>query len=129
MKPGAGDDLLEEDDQAPEPDATDEADDRVADVDTDSTTDDVGANASQRADDVPYLLRRTRVKQGRETVGFGLQAETRRLEDEALRDIKAELEVETLHATDLREAAYLAGLQDPEAVKQILLGWGYEHRR
>jgi hypothetical protein len=42
--------------------------------------------------------------------------------------VKADLDIETLPATDLREAAYLAGLQDKERLKQILLEWGYQFR-
>jgi len=61
-------------------------------------------------------------------VGFGLQRATRDLEDEVLREMQSELDIENLPATDLREAAYLAGLQEPERIREILLEWGYEHR-
>ncbi|WP_152024120.1 hypothetical protein [Natronomonas moolapensis] len=68
------------------------------------------------------------MKDQRKTVGFGLQKETRDLEDEILTEVKADLDIETLPATDLREVAYLAGLQDKERLKQILLEWGYQFR-
>lgn len=125
MKKGSNDDLLEslsggddgeEDNSSP---LDDQPDDSGEATRTDSDT----------SSDIPYLLRRNRVKEGRETVGFGLQKETRDLESEVLQDVKTDLDVEKLATTDLREAAYLAGLQNPERVKQILLEWGYEHRR
>lgn len=132
MKEGAGDDLLSSLDEE-----TDDEPDR-ADNDTPAPQEDTLIDESGRDMDIPttdtnaeipYLLRRNRVKEDRETVGFGLQKETRELEDEVLRDVKAELDIERLPATDLREAAYLAGLQNQDRIKQILLEWGYEHRR
>ena len=83
---------------------------------------------TEEEEEIPYLLRRNQVKDQRKTVGFGLQKETRDLEDDILREVKADLDIETLPATNLREAAYLAGLQDKERLKQILLEWGYQFR-
>ena len=115
MKDGAGDDLLSDistDDDSNDGDA--EQDDEFSvEFDTEPTTDD-----AEMTDEVPYLLRRNRVKEGRETVGFGLQEDTRRLENRVLRELKTELDIEKLLATDLREAAYLAGLEDPDQIKK-----------
>lgn len=125
MKKGSNDDLLESlsggDDG--EEDNSQPLDDQPDDAGETSRT------HTETSSDIPYLLRRNRVKEGRETVGFGLQKETRELESEVLQDVKSDLDVEKLATTDLREAAYLAGLQNPERVKKILLEWGYEHRR
>jgi len=134
MKKGSGDDLLsdidtnEEDESGAEDESESESehgldDDVLADIDEPTTQEIPSAD-----DDVPYLLRRNRVKEERETVGFGLQRETRDLENDVLRDLQTELGVENLPATDLREAAYLAGLQNPDRIREILLEWGYEYR-
>jgi hypothetical protein len=130
MKEGAGDDLL-----SGVADDVDEADEDDADADpSDMLTETAEASVdvpdvAGDDEEIPYLLRRNQVKDQRKTIGFGLQKETRDLEDDVLREVKTELDIETLPVTDLREAAYLAGLQDQERIKQILLEWGYEHRR
>jgi hypothetical protein len=124
MKRGAGDDLLDSVDDGDTDDGDREYDDLLDDLDEADEVPDVATDDEE----IPYLLRRNRVKEGRETVGFGLQKETRDLENEVLREMKADLDVEKLPATDLREAAYLAGLQNHEQIKEILLEWGYEHR-
>jgi hypothetical protein len=130
MKEGAGDDLLsggtDDVDEADEDDAESVDPDILSE--TTRSLRDVLAGATDD-ESIPYLLRRNQVKDHRKTVGFGLQKKTRDLEDDVLREVKADLEIENLPATDLREAAYLAGLQNQERIKQILLEWGYEHRR
>jgi hypothetical protein len=130
MKEGAGDDLLsggtDDVDEADEDDAESVDPDILSE--TTRSSKDVLAGATDD-ESIPYLLRRNQVKDHRKTVGFGLQKKTRDLEDDVLREVKADLEIENLPATDLREAAYLAGLQNQERIKQILLEWGYEHRR
>lgn len=132
MKEGAGDDLLSslEEETDDEPDGADN-DTLVSQEDSepDESGSDTDIQTTNTDAEIPYVLRRNRVKEARETVGFGLQKETRELEDAVLRDVKAELDIERLPATDLREAAYLAGLQSQDRIKQILLEWGYEHRR
>lgn len=130
MKEGAGDDLL-----SGVSDDVEEADEDDAEaVDSDILTETVEPltdvpDVARNDEEIPYLLRRNQVKDQRKTIGFGLQKETRDLENDVLREVKTELDIETLPVTDLREAAYLAGLQDQERIKQILLEWGYEHRR
>jgi hypothetical protein len=130
MKEGAGDDLLsggtDDVDEADEDDA-ESVDPDILSETTRSSKDVLAGETDDES--IPYLLRRNQVKDHRKTVGFGLQKKTRDLEDDVLREVKADLEIENLPATDLREAAYLAGLQNQERIKQILLEWGYEHRR
>lgn len=128
MKQGAGDDLLDNSlDEGEDDDAETEHGDVLTDT-TESSPDAPDVTTNEEEEEIPYLLRRNQVKDQRKTVGFGLQKETRDLEDEILREVKADLDIETLPATDLREAAYLAGLQDKERLKQILLEWGYQFR-
>ena len=128
MKQGAGDDLLDNNlDEGEDDDAETEHGDVLTDT-TESSPDALDVTTNEEEEEIPYLLRRNQVKDQRKTVGFGLQKETRDLEDEILREVKADLDIETLPATDLREAAYLAGLQDKERIKRILLEWGYQFR-
>ena len=128
MKQGAGDDLLDNNlDKGEDDDAETEHGDVLTDT-TESSPDALDVTTNEEEEEIPYLLRRNQVKDQRKTVGFGLQKETRDLEDEILREVKADLDIETLPATDLREAAYLAGLQDKERIKRILLEWGYQFR-
>ena len=128
MKQGAGDDLLDNNlDEGEDDDAETEHGDVLTDT-TESSPDALDVTTTEEEEEIPYLLRRNQVKDQRKTVGFGLQKETRDLEDDILREVKADLDIETLPATDLREAAYLAGLQDKERLKQILLEWGYQFR-
>lgn len=128
MKQGAGDDLLDNSlDEGEDDDAETEHGDVLTDT-TESSPDAPDVTTTEEEEEIPYLLRRNQVKDQRKTVGFGLQKETRDLEDEILREVKADLDIETLPATDLREAAYLAGLQDKERIKRILLEWGYQFR-
>lgn len=128
MKQGAGDDLLDNNlDEGEDDDAETEHGDVLTDT-TESSPDAPDVTTNEEEEEIPYLLRRNQVKDQRKTVGFGLQKETRDLEDDILREVKADLDIETLPATDLREAAYLAGLQDKERLKQILLEWGYQFR-
>lgn len=128
MKQGAGDDLLDNSlDEGEDDDAETEHGDVLTDT-TESSPDAPDVTTNEEEEEIPYLLRRNQVKDQRKTVGFGLQKETRDLEDEILREVKADLDIETLPATDLREAAYLAGLQHKERIKRILLEWGYQFR-
>lgn len=128
MKQGAGDDLLDNNlDEGEDDDAETEHGDVLTDT-TESSPDALDVTTTEEEEEIPYLLRRNQVKDQRKTVGFGLQKETRDLEDDILREVKADLDIETLPATNLREAAYLAGLQDKERLKQILLEWGYQFR-
>lgn len=128
MKQGAGDDLLDNNlDEGEDDDAETEHGDVLTDT-TESSPDALDVTTTEEEEEIPYLLRRNQVKDQRKTVGFGLQKETRDLEDDILREVKADLDIETLPATNLREAAYLAGLQDKERLKQILFEWGYQFR-
>lgn len=128
MKSGSGDDLFDElDDEAEEEEKSGDVDvelesERANEIETEATP-------TRDSTDAPYLLRRTSVKDKRKTVGFSLQKSTRQLEDDVLPQVKNDLGVEELPVTDLREAAYLAGLQNPELLEEILLEWGYEHRQ
>lgn len=130
MKQGAGDDLLSDvGDDDPEPDDGDDRVELTASAAEHEPIETDQPPQESAADEIPYLLRRNRVKEERKTIGFGLQKETRARENDVLQEMKNELDIETLPATDLREAAYLAGLDDTDRIKEILLNWGYEHRR
>lgn len=75
--------------------------------------------------DIPWLLRRNSITDGREqTVQLHLQEQTLDLQREQKTRVEAELG-EGVRKADLREAALLVGLQQLDDVADVLREWGY----
>ncbi|GAB6878430.1 hypothetical protein JCM17823_07040 [Halorubrum gandharaense] len=75
--------------------------------------------------DIPWILRRSSITDGREqTVQLHLQESTLKLQREQKTEIEAQLG-ESVRKADLREAALLVGLQQTDDVIGVLREWGY----
>ena len=75
--------------------------------------------------DIPWILRRSSITDGREqTVQLHLQESTLTLQREQKTEIEAQLG-ESVRKADLREAALLVGLQQTDDVIGVLREWGY----
>lgn len=73
---------------------------------------------------LPWLYERNSITDGRaRTVQLHLQQSTLDQEHDALRDVPIN---ETVQKADLREAAYLVGLQHLDEVGAQLEDWGYD---
>ncbi|NHN43200.1 hypothetical protein G9C85_16405 [Halorubellus sp. JP-L1] len=80
------------------------------------------------ADGIPWVLRRSRVKEDRENVHqFFLREEYSTREDEILEAVAGELDMrqKDLQKLDVREAMVAAA--EPEAIADVLREWGYEY--
>jgi hypothetical protein len=94
------------------------------------TTEPDGADAMSKAeaDGIPWVLRRSRVKEDRENVHqFFLREEYSTREDEILEAVADELDMrqKDLQKLDVREAMVAAA--DPEDIAAVLREWGYEY--
>lgn len=86
-------------------------------ADTDSTLD---------RDDIPWVLRRSRVKDGRpEMIPMYVREETANREPEFVRTVE-EAVGKDVYKFDVREAALLVAMNHPEEVAEQLNRWGYE---
>lgn len=93
---------------------------------TDSGRDDGQTKAE--ADGIPWVLRRSRVKEDRENVHqFFLREEYSTREDEIIEAVAGELDMrqKDLQKLDVREA--MVASADPEAIAAVLREWGYEY--
>ncbi|WP_227133035.1 hypothetical protein [Halorubellus salinus] len=93
---------------------------------TDSGRDDGQTKAE--ADGIPWVLRRSRVKEDRENVHqFFLRDEYSTREDEIIEAVAGELDMrqKDLQKLDVREA--MVASADPEAIAAVLREWGYEY--
>lgn len=128
MKEGAGSDPFATD---PTPSPTDESDTETEDRETDEqdetesepSTDTMIETTTQHAE-IPMILRRDSVQDGRDRVPLFLQQDTKRDEREALRELENRFDGD-VSLTDLREALLLAGLSDLDSVEKTLRDWGY----
>lgn len=80
------------------------------------------------ADGIPWVLRRSRVKEDRENVHqFFLREEYSTREDEIMEAVAEELDVrqKDLQKLDVREA--MVASADPDAIAAVLREWGYEY--
>lgn len=125
MKEGTGSNPFESD--------TEESDDEIGDVESKisspvQTGSEIGSKAATaESEEIPYVLRRSAVKEGRTQVGFPLQDSTITLEKEIQREVEDRIEAD-IYQSDLREAAYIVGLQHADEVADLLSEWGYEYR-
>ncbi|WP_225335963.1 hypothetical protein [Halomicrobium urmianum] len=146
MKEGTAGDPFDDDFDELDEDTDDDADDeRESDVaeqsntgETDATTDasakvesaeietDDISEADAGNDDVPWAVERPSVKAERDMVQFYLQQSTLAKEEAFQREV-AETAGYTPYVTDLREAAYLAAMQHPDEVADVLNDWGCEY--
>ena len=110
----------ETDSDAIGPDETD-SDVVSADAVRDGDTGGRGGDTS----DIPWILRRNSITDGREqTVQLHLQEETMRVQRTQKSIIEGRLG-ESVRKADLREAALLVGLQQTDDVVKLLEEWGY----
>lgn len=135
MKEGAGEDPFAEDDADPEP-AVDEptVDEGTVDESATRTTtepeptatrsDERQENDQQESLQIPYKLRRDGVQDGRDRVPLFLQADTKRDERDAQRELEDRFD-DDVSLTDLREAVVKAGLDHLDEVEVQLEEWGY----
>lgn len=95
-------------------------------VDADSDSDvDTAAASSTASSDIPWILRRNSITDGREqTVQLHLQEETMNVQRTQKSIIESRLG-ESVRKADLREAALLVGLQHTDDVVDVLKEWGY----
>lgn len=135
MKEGAGEDPFADagedetaGDAAGDGDGTDGADgaDTAADATPTEAADGAAGTQGQGRGQVqiPYRFRRDGVQDGRDRVPLFLQADTKRAEREALRELEARFD-DDVALTDLREAVVKAGLAHLDEVAGHLEGWGY----
>jgi hypothetical protein len=93
-------------------------------------TDDNSGEAMSKAeaDGIPWVLRRSRVKEDRENVHqFFLREEYSTREDDIIEAVAGELDMrqKDLQKLDVREAMVAAA--DPEDIADVLREWGYEY--
>lgn len=121
MKPGSADDPFADE---PEDTTDEQADTEPMDTTTEPTTDD-STDTDDR--DIPYVLERKRVKEGRDDVRqFFLREGASEGERQLKLDVEDELGKE-VRKLDLREAAYLVAQRHPEEVAEELREWGYDY--
>lgn len=136
MKSGAGDDPFADifEDEETEQDVDQHSEEAAsAGVEADVATDDSQNGTAQPtadADDeaeIPWIFRRDTVKADRDKVHqLFVKPET----DRAYRRFESDLEEamdNDLSRLDVREAAYLVGMQHPEMVISLLESWGYNY--
>jgi len=139
MKSGAGDDPLDADSRTADEkqESNTQPTDEVATADNSSeTTSDEhpeSANSSDimnqiTADDMPYLITRSRVKENRAMISYFLRPETRQRVEEAHETVEQELETD-VQTLDLREALVLVGLDNIEEVADTLRDFGYRLKK
>jgi hypothetical protein len=104
------------------------ADDTAPDAvpgDATSDVDTASGGGDTTASDIPWLLRRNSITDGREqTVQLHLQADTTRVQRTQKSVIEGRLG-ERVRKADLREAALLVGLQHTDDIVEVLEEWGY----
>jgi len=94
-------------------------------IDTDSRVDTGSETDSPTSTDIPWILRRNSITDGRkQTVQLHLQEETMNVQRTQKSIIESRLG-ESVRKADLREAALLVGLQQTDEVVEVLEEWGY----
>lgn len=113
-------------------DSTPETADEPANSDTAETAssdDATGADDTETTlnhDDIPWVLRRSRVKDGRpEMIPVYVREETATRESEFMRAVEDAVGKD-VYKFDAREAALLVAMNHPEEVAEQLNDWGYE---
>ncbi|WP_276302638.1 hypothetical protein [Halorussus lipolyticus] len=125
MKSGASDPFA--DDEEPTEETVQDTD-SVSKQSTDPVElDDTDSNTGQfNRSDLPFKLRRERVKDERDNVHqLFVQDTTEADEQDARRDLDDRFD-ESVYKLDVREAIYLAGMQNLDDAEDILREWGYD---
>lgn len=139
MKKGsAGDDVLglgddedeTETDDAEEPEVqepTPDIEDEPTSPDLEGADDLVGepAHAGASGSGVPWVYTRDNVQQDRDMVQFYLRRFVQEAEGDFVDAVGEQLGTD-VSTTDVREAAYVAAMRDPEIVAEELERWGFE---
>lgn len=125
MKEGAGEDPFADESEPTEPKSSEQsnADDSNTSPDTVAEAADTQQPTQQQIQ-IPYKFRRDGVQDGRDRVPLFLQADTKRAEREALRELEERFD-DDVSLTDLREALVKVGLHHLDDVKVHLENWGY----
>lgn len=132
MKRGTGDDPFAndtEDDVDEDDEDRDLVPEHTADVDDKLETDDLVGEPPQPGaddDDIPWVYTRGNVKQDRDMVQFYLRRFVQNAEHEFVDAVADELGTD-VSKTDVREAAYVAAMRNPDLVAEELERWGFEH--
>jgi hypothetical protein len=123
MKEGAGDDPFADDveEERTETESSDAPPTESTTVDTTTHTD--------SSDDLPYVLIRDGVSDGRKLVRFELRDEFRDLDDEVRRVVADELGTapSDQYIMDVREAMVAVAARHPQEVAEMMREWGCEH--
>lgn len=91
-----------------------------------TSTDTTSPSGSRSSSSLPWIYAREGITDGREkTVQLHLQQHTLDTEHEAKTILETRLS-DTVNKADIREAAYLVGLSDLDAVADKLREWGYD---
>lgn len=141
MKSGTGEDPFADDpepteqDQQSAPDSSDpETEETAPDTSQNETSDDDESVSPEEntagdgldQDDIPWILRRSRVKDGRpEMIPVYVREETADAESEFMRAVEDAVGKD-VYKFDVREAALLVAMNHPEEVADQLNSWGYE---
>jgi hypothetical protein len=111
-----------------ESDATDDGGAPEAEsTDTESIKSRTAAESSDSRpsiDQIPYIMRRTKVNEGREQKPFFIRPEV--YHEDQLIDELAEMVGERPPKSDVREAAVVAAQRNPELLATVLREWGYD---
>lgn len=113
-----------------QPSENDESDNPVSNTSQSDSTGGPDSTSGSSGDveraDVPYKLRREKVKDDRDDVHqlFVLK-DTDAEEQTARRELKDRFE-EDVYKLDIREAIYLAGMQNLDDAEDVLQEWGYD---
>lgn len=121
MKKGTGDDPFATDD----PDDVDDQPAVEIDPDVLEADDAIAPNLDDAGDGVPWVYRRANVKERREMVQYYLRDAVQDAEDDLVDAVGEQLGVD-VSKTDVREAAVVAAMRDPDAVADELRRWGFE---
>lgn len=112
MKEGAGEDPFGNDSDSNDIEPT-----------TESETTDMIETTTQ-SPQIPMILRRDSVQDGRDRYPLFLQTETKSDERDALRELENRFDTD-VSLTDMREALILVGLSELDEVEGKLRDWGY----
>ncbi|MXR53036.1 hypothetical protein GRX03_15670 [Halovenus sp. WSH3] len=129
FKSGASDDdPLAADDETTEESQRERATGRAQSTPAEEESSDIESSTEQtseaRREGLPWIYSRNSITDGRaKTVQLHLQESTLTREREARTEVPID---ETVNKADLREAAYLVGLQHLDEVGSVLREWGYD---
>lgn len=142
MKPDAEPDPFDDDDEeggetgaadstrTVDPFTAEPADSEPAPADMTESQSETSGQESTQTDptrEMPYVLTRDTVKDGRKEIQFYLREEYRNLDEHVQRSVEAELNLD-LPVTDVREAMVRVAAEHPDEVAEILREDGYKFK-